>query len=137
MPSGLTEEEEAARDEAARQAAREKKRRAEKARKGRRKEGEARRKDALLALSAAAAGEDAAALEAALDEAMRLGGESDAAVAAAEARLRELRDPERLRRQERERAIEQRVADAKARLGTLSEAQLRFLRGEKVAMAKK
>ncbi len=101
---------------------------AEKARKERRKQEEAAKAEATRALAAATAAEDVGALEAALKAALDLGCDKQAeAVASAEARLAQLSDPDWRKRKEREL----RAAAAERRLGGLTLAQEKFMRGEK------
>ncbi|KAL1511555.1 hypothetical protein AB1Y20_006349 [Prymnesium parvum] len=127
VPSGLTDEAEAEKEERAKEKAKEKKKRAEKARKERRKAEEEGKGAARVALEAATAEADVDELNNALQVALKLGvAADDPAAEAAAARLAEMRDPEWQRRKEREI----RAAAAERRLGGLTPAQERFLRGE-------
>ena len=141
VPEGLTDEAVAEREEKEKTKAREKKKKAEKARKERRKAEEGARADAIGVLRAAIAAEEVQALQAALKSLLSLSsggngseeaggggavqGEAAEVVAAAETRLAQLTDPDWQKRRERER----RAAAAEARLGKLTPAQEKFLKG--------
>jgi hypothetical protein len=138
VPDALTEEAEKEKEEREKAKAKEKKKRAEKARKERRKGEENARAEAVSALRAATGAENVETLSAALDALLNVadpaalaGGKDEAAeaAAAAKARLSELRDPDWQKRRERERRAEA----AERRLGGLTAAQQRFLKGEPVA----
>ena len=125
VPSALSEVEEAAAEAAAKAAAKERKKAHERARKERRRT-DAELLDATLeALRAANGADDEAALDAALQEAEACGVDASELVPFAEA-LRALRDP--AARLQRER--EQRTEAARQRLGHLTAAQTRLVRGD-------
>ena len=147
VPDALTEEAELEKEERAKEKAREKKKRADKARKERRKAEDAARAEALDVLRAATEGEDSEKLAAALKALLQIGGGGDAgeasestepnkgkggnkevteAIEAANQKLAQLNDPDWQRKRERERRAEA----AEKRLGGLTAAQQRFLRGE-------
>ena len=141
VPEGLTDEAVAEREEKEKAKAREKKKKAEKARKERRKAEEGARADAVAVLRAATDAEDVQALQAALKSLLSLstgGGSSEEAggggakpgeaaevVAAAQTRLAQLTNPDWQKRRERERRAEA----AEKRLGKLTPAQEKFLKG--------
>ena len=125
VPSTLSEAEEAVAQEAAKQAAKERKRAHERARKERRRT-DAEARDAILeSLRTAAAAEEQQDLEAALREAEEAGLSAEE-LAPHAAVLGALRDPANRQRRERE----QRTEAARQRLGHLTVAQTRLVRGE-------